>query len=434
MKLAKILCLAFLVFNTLNIRAIEAEAVVATELANIENIGDKPIIIGVHGVGDATDWIDYPDTDVDYDKRKMPNYDLISFKWKQGKITKGSRDKHIITGGKALANLILDIYEKRKSREKDPQIIIFAHSMGGNVTKIALNLLDKSYKKEKKPKDKSLGRRIKTFAKSILHVFKPQDDISTTEEDVYVDTRFETGKGNLSKLKNIFTKKYYVKADNEIRQRMQKMAEKNLSPRFPIVEEVYTLGTPNRLEGFPFNENMETIHTYYNLYSLGDKKQAAVGFRRIEIAKKNEPFKEFSIFDQISFKKFNIQVQIKEENGKLLNPNHNTLIRDSTIVPLLTKLTIESIDEALDTELDDFGKKATQEITKKLKGEKVDKEQIKSELNWKIRELRKKINTIIAIFPAFTDNYPKEIEYKFDITEHKESFAAKRLGPVQVKI
>ncbi|MFH1644555.1 MAG: hypothetical protein ABIA74_05265 [bacterium] len=356
-----------------------------TGLTDIKNIGDKQIIISIHGVGEAKagGWF------FEWGNPKIPNCDAIKFNWRQGKITKGMRDKDIINAAEKLASLILDILRDVRSREirenkKIPlKLILIAHSMGGNVTKCALNFLDHKFKKiQKSEKPETIIGKIKQIVAGII------GSGSQSSDSDYVDERFAKNKNLFKSISDKMTRKYFEEASNRIAERMLLMIPAGSIPPFPFITRVYTLGTPGRGNNFPFNENMNVTKEFICIFSYGDKIQKNAGLSRIPEGEN----------------KINIRAIVIKE-GKESDPNHDQLVRGTSIVYRLLDINPKDIED---------------KFTKKSKEE-----------NKTVADLKKSTQTITITFPEETSG---TLKYEFDTTRPpKETFTQKTVGAIKLK-
>lgn len=279
---------------------------ISQQVQDLENIGTKSIIITVHGVA-AKDSFLNENTTLKTNKKN----DILIFKWEQEALTSGLRDKNIICGAKQLSHLILDIFQRTKSRSIatkktiDPKIIIIAHSMGGNVAKAALNMLMPS---KKNPQQATKSGLIQRFVNTIITIFKHPKISSDTAT-------------------HIVTRRYFENARNKIQNRMEHM---DISKTEPLVEAIYFLGTPHRKE-YPFNENTSMAKIFYNIFSAGDKLQKYFGFVCIKPTKKT----------------FNIQVQIKKTDDTLTHLSHIDLAYETDVMDRILDINQKFFNENL---------------------------------------------------------------------------------------
>ena len=315
MNKKKLIISIFLVLNLTNIYAIkknnlkqksetqtQKELSINSNFTGIKDIGEKPIIIGIHGVADTADWIENR-----FDKDK---YTIIRYDWNQDSITRGSRDGEVINAAYNLAILIINIHlDLQNKKINNIPITIIAHSFGGIVTKVFSNLINKKYRKFE----------------------------NETAPYEIVDTRYEEKSSFWDRIKNIFTKNIYLDTYKKIQ---NQIIQYNIDKFIPIT--VYTLGTPNRNE-YPFIEDMDIIKILYNIYSLGDEPQRRIGYSRIATAKNFSPENN----------KFNIEAQIIKDR-KIILPDHNQLIRNTFIIEKLFEINKETIKENLELFLNNF--------------------------------------------------------------------------------
>lgn len=427
-----------------------------TGLTEIKNIGDKPIIIGIHGVGEGGKkkigsivgtgegihkggWWLFEGVSPNRIP-KIKDCDLITFQWKQGKYTKGMRDKDIIEAAKSLVNLILNILRDIRSREIREKktitlkLIIIAHSMGGNVLKAALNLLDHQYKKIKLPE--KTGGIIKTIKRTIMGIIRTEQSYQSPANYDFVDTKYNENKKSTKTIKDKFTRKYYETANNEIENRMQLMSKAGSIPKHPFIEACYTLGTPNR-HGFPFNEDMDVTKAFYCLFSYGDKIQKNAGLTRIPEGED----------------KFNIRVKIIKE-GKEADPNHNQLIRDTSIIHKILDINKENIENNLNQYLEEKIEQAKADVIiekfqadpskavevflkntedeEELKKEDEKEKETQEKRPKEIKDIKKSIQTITITFPE--QKYGKLL-YEFDTNAPpKETLIQKTVKVLEFKI
>jgi len=195
---------------------------------------------------------------------------------------KGMTGGVIIDAALGLAHVIFDIHRAFQMQGKTPTIVILAHSMGGNVAKAALNLFTE-----------------KTMTKKMAAI------------------------GGMLR-----TKKAFDYAKKAVSSRLEN--EKITNETF--VQAVYTLGTPARTR-FPFDETFldkKIAENLFVLFSTGDLIQIAAGNRGVKPGKN----------------RYNVKVKIMDAKKKIKNPDHQQLVRDTTIVDkFLTAITTEKLQK-----------------------------------------------------------------------------------------
>ncbi|MCK4499386.1 hypothetical protein KAU11_02750 [Candidatus Babeliales bacterium] len=246
-----------------------------------EMVKKEKVAIEVHGIGEGGGWAHL---------RLPDKYYYYHFKWEKGSF-KGMTGGVIIDAAQGLASLILDIHKAFKENNKTaPEIVIVAHSMGGEVAKAVLNFFSKGE-----------ISRVKAIASGMVK-----------------------------------TKRAFDRARKEITVRFELLKKESvLVDAKKLVKSLYTLGTPGRPR-FPFNEKFlddGIAEELFVLFSTGDKVQILAGNRGVKPGRN----------------RFNIRVRVKEKDSeKIKDPGHPELVRGTMIVDgLLIDVTKQNIESVL---------------------------------------------------------------------------------------
>ncbi|MBD3273367.1 hypothetical protein GF385_03410 [Candidatus Dependentiae bacterium] len=206
------------------------------------------IVILTHGAfGDTDNWYEKGGYFYDAlsDSGKILDKEIITFKWEQylGGITHHER----LSAGKALAEFIAD---KVSGGEKE--IILIGHSYGGHVIKLASQIL-------------AIGLDLQDMDRPVII---PENNKKFLDLDENFFKSICSEFKNSSSLKKL--KKFLSKRNS---------AEKLDNIDKFIIDQVYTLATPNDIPDY--FSNMNVIGFLYNYFSKGDLVQDFVGDREL---------------------------------------------------------------------------------------------------------------------------------------------------------